>query len=456
MIVNEILDVAEQFLGYTWWLWLFLILWPLFKLTWRFWREELYLHSDECKPVLLEIRMPREITKSAQAMEQVLFGIHQMKNSPGNFEEWWVDGEVPKWWSFEMVSLGGEIHFYVRVPFYRQRHLVEAAFYAFYNDIELFEVEDYIDRLPISVREMHAQGYDMWGSEMVYTKEDAYPVKTYHDFESPDEDKQYDPIAHFVELLAKVKPEEIVCIQILAAPVGDEWVAHYEPLVERLRTREHGGGESRAHGGGAGLGPMSFPGGPMPAAVHPEEKQKTPFSFFMRTPGETDVLKAVETNLSKPVFETVVRFMYLSPQPLFWDSFPRRGLRGAFNQYAASDLNSFIMNYHVTTLQKIWEKPYVFPRTRSRFRKARMLYNYRHRAMPPENWMGRLITSFFLNWNFGTKKIHMTTQCLATIFHPPTSDVLIGPHVQRMPSRKVGPPAGLAIFSDEADLERYQ
>jgi hypothetical protein len=453
MNLGTILAPIGTFLSYTWWLILFLILWPLFKSTWRFWREELYQHSVEMDGILLEIRVPREITKSVQAMEQVLNAMHQLRNSPGNIEEWWFDGEVTKWFSLEMVSLGGQVHFYVRVPDKRQRHLVEAAFYAFYQDVELIEAQDYMDRLPIGVREMHTQGYDMWGAEMVLTKSGAYPIKTYRDFESPDEDKQYDPISQFVELLAKVKPEEIVAIQILIAPLDSSWAEHFQhSVVDKLRTRE-----DKHSGGGGTLGAMNFPGGPMPSmqAEH-EEKQQGGFSFFMRTPGETNVLEAVENNLSQPAFETVIRFIYLSPQPTFWDSFARRGLKGAFNQYAANDLNSFTVNKTTSTQVKIWDKPYIFPKLRNEYRKARLIYNYRHRALPPETFMGKFITSFFLNWNFATKPDHMTSQCIATIFHPPTAGVLTGPHVARMESRRVGPPAGLPIFGEETDLERYQ
>jgi hypothetical protein len=96
------------------------------------------------------------------------------------------------------------------------------------------------------------------------------------------------------------------------------------------------------------------------------------------------------------------------------------------------------------------------PNKRVEYRKARMLYNYRHRMMPPETFIGRLITSTFFDWNFKSQRMDMTTQCIATIFHPPTAGVLTGPHIQRVESRKVGPPAGLAIFGGEIDIEKFQ
>jgi hypothetical protein len=49
----------------------------------------------------------------------------------------------------------------------------------------------------------------------------------------------------------------------------------------------------------------------------------------------------------------------------------------------------------------------------------------------------------------------MNIECLASIFHPPTAGVLTAPHVHRVESKKAGPPAGLAIFGEEGDIESF-
>jgi hypothetical protein len=454
--VGDFFSYLGVFLEYTWWFWAYLFLWPLFRSTWRFWREELYVHNERMEafvPTMFEIKIPRETLMSPKAMEQVLTAIHALKNEPGDLEEWWIDGEVNDWHSLEIVSLGGEVHLYVRVTRQVRNKLVQAAFFAFYPDVEIIEVEDYVSRLPSSMAELHAQGYDLWGAELMLQREDAYPIKLYSDFESPDENKQYDPVSALIEILAKAHKEQIAAIQILIAPIGSEWVHHYHDLVEKLSKRKD---ESHPTSFASS---MNFKAGPMPAVggdAHGEDMGGKFFKSFLRSPGETEVLEAVEKNLSKPAFETVIRFIYLSPQPLFDDTFPRRGITGAFNQYAATDLNSFKRNDKVATRVKIFDFPYIFPNIRKEYRKARMLYNYRGRNMPPETFMGKLMTSYFMNWNFGTKPFHLTTQCLATIFHPPTAMVLTGPHIKRMDSKKAGPPAGLAIFGEETEIERYQ
>src|SRR3989338_5252647 len=97
----------------TWWFWAYLLVWPLFRSTWRAWREEVYIHHEEInefKCTLFEIIIPREINVSPRGMKQVLSAIHHLKNAPGDLEEWWIDGEVTRWHSLEIASMGGEVH----------------------------------------------------------------------------------------------------------------------------------------------------------------------------------------------------------------------------------------------------------------------------------------------------------------------------------------------------------
>ncbi len=78
------------------------------------------------------------------------------------------------------------------------------------------------------------------------------------------------------------------------------------------------------------------------------------------------------------------------------------------------------------------------------------------RMMPPETFMGRLIHSNFFRWNFASRSSAMNVECLATLYHPPTYLVLTAPHVKRVESRKAGPPAGMAIYGEEKEIERFQ
>src|SRR3989344_1687307 len=55
----------------------FAILFPLSVSLWLFWRQEIY-KEIYFKTVLLELRIPREIKKTPEAMEQVLAAIHSL------------------------------------------------------------------------------------------------------------------------------------------------------------------------------------------------------------------------------------------------------------------------------------------------------------------------------------------------------------------------------------------
>ncbi|MCR4328589.1 MAG: hypothetical protein NUV53_03680 [Patescibacteria group bacterium] len=445
---GDIFNIIVHFLDLSKWFIAFFILWPLFESTWIGWRQFTYEHSREFRMVMFEMRIPREIRKGPRAMEQVLMSLYSLRNTAGDFQETWWDGEITKWFTLEIVSFGGEIKFFIRA-YYKQRPLVEAAFFAHYPDVELVEVDDYIDQLPSDLDDLYSRGYDAWGSEMVLAKEPAYPIRTYPDFEAPDEERQHDPISSFLEVLSKAKKEETIGIQILIAPASDDWNEKWKGLIDKMKD------ESSKHMGGKTI--TNFPGGPLPVFIseHEAENQFKALSL-KRTPGETDVLEAIENNLSKPAFETIIRFMYFSPKPLFYDSFARRGITGMFNQYAALDLNMFKQNYSVSTRVKFWHWPHFFYDIRAEYRKASLLHCYRHRMMPHHTFMGKILYSQFFRWDFATKTITLNVEALATLFHPPTFLVLTAPHIKRVESRKTGPPAGLAIYGNEKEIERFQ
>lgn len=410
---------------------LFAILFPLTKSLWLFWRQAIF--KKRIKWILLELRIPRAIKKTPEAMEQVLAAMHSLRNAPYDInEKYWI-GEVTRWFALEIVSFGGDIRFFIRV-YTKQRNLLEAALFSYYSDLEVVEVEDYMNEVSKDVPELYAKDMDLWGTEMILRREDAYPIKTYPHFEGVVEERENDPVSTFLEVLSKVKPREVVGIQMLIAPAGPEWKDQWEDLVEKLKEPK--------------LKKETKQG--------PEGQIESFARMIARSPVDVDILKAVEENLSKPAFDTLIRFIYLSPKDIFYDSFARRGLVGSFRQYSAYHLNSFDQNIKMSTRTLIWYFPHLFPKWRNEYKKQRLLYNYRLREVPPETWMGRLMTSFFLNWNFTSRRFRLNVEGMATIFHPPSAIVLTEPHLQHLESRRKGPPAGLSIFGEEEELEKYK
>lgn len=421
-------QAVVRFTQATWWLWTAIILSKLFVSIWKYWRQEKF--KEELTWKMLEILIPREHTRTPKSMEQVLRAIHSLRNAPGDFSEHYFEGEVPRWFSLEAVSFSGEIRLFVR--FYsKQRPLIEAAFFSHYPDVELADTEDYTDRFPQNMDEVREQGMDIWGTELILEKEAAYPIVSYRELmDEIDEERQVDPFSSILEVLAKAQKGEIVGIQIIAYGIDNSWREKWEPLVEQLKEKT------------AGKKVM--------------EGEDVFSGISSRTPGETDIIRAVEKNLEKPAFEVIIRYIYFSPLEIYYSSYARRGLRGAFQQYNSLGLNGFRDNYATGTRTRMWHWPHVFSKKRGELRKERLLYNFLHREMPPEDLIGRLFTSKLFNWNFPSRTIQLNTESLATIFHPPISIVLTAPHVHRRESKRAGPPSGLPIFGEEEEIEKFQ
>lgn len=329
----NIWHIFVRFFSITWWFWLFVFLWLLFEPLLLFWRRELFKKS--LKFSLLEIKIPRLIEKSPQAMEQVLSSLHVVGGGPSNLSEKYIKGEYEVPISFELMNYGGETHLFVRAQ-EKHRNLIEAAFFSYYPNVEIVNVRDYFLDFPENLNGLEEQRKDLWGVEMKLDKEEAYPIKTYQLFESSAEEKQFDPISSFLEVLGKLKREEMAGVQILVIPKNSKWKDKWKKLVEELRKTPPN----------------------LPQASSGEQTR------LMKSPGQTDILHAVENNLSKPAFDTVIRIIYISPKTMFVDSFVRSGLFGAFNQYSALNLNSILKNSATDTRADAWHWPYVFPKTR--------------------------------------------------------------------------------------------
>lgn len=415
----------------TWWFWLWVVLLPIFRDAYLYWKQEEFRRSQ--KYTIFEILVPREIEKGPRAMDQVFQAIHALTNYAGDFEEWYLDGELPRPFTFEIVSFGGETHFYVR-GYHKIKGLIQSAFISHYPDVEVVEAEDYMSQLPKSLEELESKNYDVYATELVLKREPIFPTRTYLDFETMDEALQIDPIGAILEVMGKLKKDEFIGIQIncygflgsanMASP-GSDWWKEHEDIIEKLR-------ETSEYNIETGV-----------------------WKYDVRSKRETQVIEAVEKNIAMPAFNSIVRLMYFSPRGVFYDSFPRRGIIGAFNQYAAEDLNRFQQNFDMMTLTKILFFPYIFPRYRNIIKKKRIMRYYRERTIPQPTWTGRLFRNHLFGWDHSRFTI-LTSTVLATLFHPPTKVVLTAPHIRRSESRKAGPSSGLPIYGEEKSLEKFQ
>jgi len=412
-----------------WPLWFFLFLIIIAPQLWMAYVQEHYKRS--IKWVLFELRIPREVRKTPKAMEQVFMAIHAVKNSASDIQEKWWDGEVTMWFSCEAVSFGGEVHFYMRVPAIRRNH-VEAALYAQYPEIEVKEVEDYMQRFPQAWDEWEKKGYKIFGNELILARPRVYPILTYLEFEAVAEEKELDPVAALLETLSRIKPQEHIWVQILVRPLYDQ---HHPTIKEFMAEGEAEVNKIKEETGKRRLFSPQF----------------GEFIMIDRSPGELEHMKAVERKITKPAFSVIIRYMYMSPAETFISSFGRRSILLVMNQYASEWINKFKHNTSAWTLSKIWYYPYIFPARRGYWRKMRLYERYRERRMYQESAMMTFLQMKLFNWGFRPRRFStmvLNVEELATIFHPPTYIVLTGPLIKREESKKLGPPAELPIYGE--------
>ena len=416
--LGETFSAVGEGLLAVWWLWTALFAGWLFAMLWLAWRQCLY---KKINWILFEIKIPRELKKGPQAMEHILANMATLHNVQGNLREKWWDGEITQWFSLEVVSFGGDIHFFIRTPS-RHANFIRANIYAQYQDMELEEVDDYVNRLPATTFELYERSYNLWGAELFLGKGDGLPIRTYKQFEDLEEERNIDPIAGLLEVLANINTEEIVMVEMLSRPAPPAlWPMKVKKEAEKFRE------ETKA----VMKGPMG------------EE-----YEIFTRTPGETEKMKQIEAKAFKPAFDVLIRYVYLAPQKIYNINFAKRGVRAAFMQFSAPNLNFFLANPRTWTQAWLWDWPHIFPKHILEGRKQRMLLNYRERAMPEETFLGKLFQFHIFTSSFTQKISLMNVEELATIFHLPTAAVLTQPLLKRVESRRMGPPAGLPIFKE--------
>lgn len=361
-------------------------------------------------------------------MEQFFANMHGLRNAPSDKIEKYWHGEVPLWFSFEIVSLGGELHYFIRTTRKLQRS-VEAQLYAQYPDLEIIATHDYMNRFPPSLSGLYAAGYDLWGTELLLEREDCYPIRTYGEFESPNEFEYIDPISALLEALKKIDKRENILIQILARPADNGWQKKADAVVQKLKE-------------GTSVGKKK--------ASISEQEEGAPM-MIARTPGETEALKLIEKKITKAGYEVVIRYIYIAERSVFSSTFARRGVISAMNQYSSHSLNSFRHNFKAWTMVKWVYKPFIFPNKRAEGRKQRMYINYRERRMPEETRVGGVYSSSLFLWDFARRTSVLNTEELATVYHFPNETVLTAPLIKRKESKTLGPSAELPIFGGEDD-----
>lgn len=351
--------------------------------------------------ILLEIKLPKEILKSPLGIENMLAGMHQP--GEGSMIDKYIKGRLRSWYTLEIASLGGEVHFYINTE-KKFRELIESHIYSQYPEVVVEQVDDYVNNVPYGLPDSDE---DLFGCHFTLSKEDPYPIKTYVDFgldkEKKEQNLHTDPLSSIIELIGSLKPYENFWIQILIMAAKERKAKPNGKWGEKMSWKDEGKELIKK---------LS------------NEKTETGFPKFLTK----DVDKAVEAiglRISKLGFDTGIRAIYLAPASKANGAI-KAALPSIFKQFGNENLNSFKPK-GVTGFDYPWED---FMNIRLNQLKADLFDAYRLRSY---FWLPYADKPFVLN-----------TEELATLFHFVGSQVS-SPSVERIMTKRAEPPVDLPI-----------
>lgn len=370
-------------------------------------------------------------------MEMVFTALHgAIYNDP----DWWekyISGEPQTSYSFEMASIDGQIHFYIRVHGdYRDQ--VEAAIYSQFPAAEIEAVPDYTKQIPMDIPN---QEWDLHGWDWKMVKPANYPIPTYQSLDeenkNAEEEEKIDFMTSLMEGMAKLKPGEQMWIQIRAKPIyyalpsGEKFVKDGEHLRDVLAKRID---EKEVKLPPLWKELLDFI---VHGATAPEEKPQELFPAEMRlTTGERKTIDEVERKSSKPIFSCTIRNIYLGKRDV-WFKPNHRLFYNYFNHFTDPDINSlWIWTKTLTRVKKspFWFINYIAPR-RAYVKCRRLLRSYRDRV------------EYYSPWEKGDEgaKIKLNVEEMATLYHFPSYVVAPTPGIHRTEARETAAPHNLPV-----------
>jgi len=428
----QIIEFCWRIVLFWWWMPMFFLLMQKFDYYWRWWRTEIWF-GTVWKPVLLEIRIPKILPKPIKAMEAMLVALHgAIFNDP----DWWekfASGEPQTSFKFEIASIDGKIHFYIRCHA-DYREAVEAAVYSQYAEAEIEAVPDYTKQIPLDIPNKE---WDMFGWDYYMAKDVHFPIPTYEQYveQGVEEEEIVDPFTSLMESLAKLKPGEQIWIQIHASPRyawlpdGEAFVKKGEHLRDVLAKRID---EKKAAMKPLWQELFDFI---IEGAKEEEAKPQELFPAEMRlTTGEKERIEAVERKINKPFFACYIRNIYLGRKDAYYK--PNfRLLYNYFNHFTSPDLNSLWIWSKTLTRVKLSPIPFVnaLCDRRSYVKKRHLLRVYRERL------------NYFSPWGDKGSEMRLNVEEIATLFHFPSQIVAPTPGIQRTEAKETVAPSNLPV-----------
>jgi len=417
VIIDESIKGALRVYLEYWWFFSFFVMWPMFHYFWTVYVQEKNIRN--IKWHLLEIRVPSGVEIRPKAMEEFFTNLSSgLDAAIDTLYDTYIDGVVESWFSFEIVSFEGDVHFYIRVmdgdlPF------VKSHIYAQYPDAEIQEAEEYVTSIPDDIPN---EDYDIWGTDMKLSKDNAYPIRTYKEFEDIASGEFIDPLSVIVEGVNALGPGEQFWIQILVRPTSEEWKKSAQNTVLKLAGRavpepKPGFWSEMISSAVKGLSGFFSTGEAAPAE---KKSNDLPSMMLHLSSGERAVIDAIDEKLKRPGFETDIRYIYAAKRSAFNKAKANAQFFAYFTQFGSDLMNSIRPDSRTKT-----SAYYFFPDARKKVKKRAILRKYKDRTLDFKSYI-------------------MTSDELATLYHFPTKEVR-GSLVPKVEAKKGKPPATLPI-----------
>ncbi len=404
---SEVFNKALYIAWKLWPIWVPVILLNLALYYWMNYIHRLWIKKEGS--VLLEIRLPRDVAKSPAAMEFVFEGLWEPSAIGTMADAFWV-GKLRDWFTLEIVSIGGEVKLFIWA-LTRWKKIIESRIYAQYPGAEVVEIRDYALDLVYDPSKI-----DMFGVTTKLTKADAYPIKTYVDYEMEriklkEQEEAIDPMTPLLEYMGGLKPGEVLGFQILIQAHRKEgildgrlisktdWKAGIKEVIKEIIEKE--------------------------AHIKPEKDK--PASMMALSDNQKETIKAIERNAGKLAFDAMIRILYIAPKEIFQSR--AAGIIGSTRQFGSHNLNGIRPDVFMSITYP-WQD---FNGINKRMKQRTHVEAYKRRS--------------FFNEPF--KHLHgkpyiLTTEELATLFHLPGA-MATTPTLNRTPSKKAEAPANLPI-----------
>jgi hypothetical protein len=353
---------------------------------------------DKQKTILLEIKPPRNLVKTPLAMETFFSGIH-LSPGEGNWYAKWMKGGVRPWWSLEIASIEGQVHFFIWTrEFFRP--VIETQLYSQYPGVQIVEAPDYTRLISAKTDE-----WSIWGCDFAANEADPLPIKTYVEYgldKIQKEPEQTDPLANLIEFLGSMGKGEQMWLQIIIRVHKGEkyhklnekgkpytWKDEANKLVKEIRAATRDPYKDPVTG-------KEIPGFPNP------------------TKGQIEKIAAIERNVTKPAFDVGIRGVYLVKNGAKFRVVNLFSLMNIFKQFSAEGWNGIKVGGG-SWLTQFQDYPWEIgtDKLKDKIRTA-LIEAYRRRQFFHDPF----------SWGLPSDKaMVMSTEELATIFHIPSRAV---------------------------------